>query len=195
MLPICLSNCKAIRQFKVPISWTLRDLTKRRLFGYWDGAQEISKVHGSNLVAVRVSVLTSFKWKHFLDYWPFVRGIILSSPNSNDLTYLLVNWPMLQFLSNTASDWLESVIPANQKLCWKDFTIGFYNHPSPLAYNLHSQPEIQRWGLIGVTCNIQQLSEVRSPPTIQMSRVRASQGVIFPTCYLRTIACIITMTP
>ena len=37
---MCLSNFKAIRQFKVPSRGfeTSRDLTKRRLFGYWDGA-------------------------------------------------------------------------------------------------------------------------------------------------------------
>ena len=39
---------------------TLRDLTERRLFGYWDGAQ----------ITTNVSTL-----KHFPLYWPFVRGI------------------------------------------------------------------------------------------------------------------------
>ena len=47
LLPMCLSNFKAIRQFKVPISW-LRDFTRsgdRRLFGYWDGAQVGVSLH------------------------------------------------------------------------------------------------------------------------------------------------------
>ena len=45
LLPMFLSNFKAIRQFKVQISW-LRDFTRSynktldlSLFGYWDGAQ------------------------------------------------------------------------------------------------------------------------------------------------------------
>ena len=50
LLPMCLSNFKAIRQFKVPISWLrdLRDLTIRRLFGYWDEAQMSWRHHATN---------------------------------------------------------------------------------------------------------------------------------------------------
>ena len=43
VLPMCLSNFKAIRQFKVPISW-LRVFTRsyeKTSFRYWDGAQGV----------------------------------------------------------------------------------------------------------------------------------------------------------
>ena len=47
VLPMCLSNCKAIRWFKQPIS-QLRDLTISHLIGYWNRAL-VSVVHKCHL--------------------------------------------------------------------------------------------------------------------------------------------------
>ena len=42
VLPMCLSNFKAMAQFYIRGSETLRDLTIRRLIGYWNGALVLS---------------------------------------------------------------------------------------------------------------------------------------------------------
>ena len=69
---------------------TLRDLTKRRLFGYWDGAQVSLNLDTAVICGLTLhsndglsSQNFSFhddviKWKHFPRYWSFVRGIPLT---------------------------------------------------------------------------------------------------------------------
>ena len=63
---MCLSNFKAKRQFKVPISW-LRYFTRsyeKTFFGYWDGALDsvwrFSITHCTSIVNVRI-IITSFE--------------------------------------------------------------------------------------------------------------------------------------
>ena len=72
VLPMCLSNFRAIRQFKVPISW-LRDFP--RSYGKTSfrilRRGPVSRMHDDII-----------KWKHFPRYWPFVRGIHRSPVNS-----------------------------------------------------------------------------------------------------------------